>query len=77
MIRGAKHIIPVKLFFYTSGTCSHNIIALLCLCAFYFTYFFYNQKYSKLERKPQKKRHGEEICKRLDFLVFSDKDDKS
>ena len=23
------------------------------------------------------KRHGEEICKQLDFLVFSAKDDKS
>ena len=38
----------------------------------------YNQNYSKLEGKQmQKKEHGEEISKRLDFLVFSDKDDKS
>ena len=60
------------------GACEvlHNIIALLCLSAFYFTYFiFYNQKYSKLKNVNRwKKVHGEEICKRLDFLVFSDKD---
>ena len=44
-----------------------------------FYLFFYNQNYSKLEGKQmlRKKRHGEEIYKRLDFLVFSDKDDKS
>ena len=62
---------------YTSKSRLHNVIALLCLCAFYFTYF-YNQNYSKLEGKQmQKKRQGEEICKLLDFLVFSAKDDKS
>ena len=28
-------------------------------------------------QKKNKKKHGDEICKRLDFLVFSAKDDKS
>ena len=76
MIRGVKHIILVKSYSYTSRSRLHNIIALLCLCAFYFTYFiFYNQKYSKLKNVNRwKKVHGEEICKRLDFLVFSGKD---
>ena len=41
-----------------------------------FYLFFYNQNYSKLEGKQMQNSHGEEICKRLDFLVFSDKDDK-
>ena len=62
---------------YTSKSRLHNVIALLCLCAF-ISLIFYNQNYSKVEGKQmQKKRRGEEICKRLDFLVFSAKDDKS
>ena len=40
MIRGVKHIIPVELYSYTSRSRLHNIVALLYLCAFYFTYFF-------------------------------------
>ena len=52
------------------------VIALLCLCAFYFTYFFIT-KSTQNYNVNRKKRHGEEICKRLDFLVLSDKDYKS
>ena len=40
MIRGVKQIIPVELYCYTSRSRLHNIVALLGLCAFYFTYFF-------------------------------------
>ena len=79
MIRGVKHTIPVELYSYTSRSRLRNIVALLCLYAFYFL-ISYNQNYSKLEGKQmqkKKKKHGEEICKRLYFLVFSDKDDKS
>ena len=39
---------------------------------FFITKITQNQKVNRCK----KKRHDEEICKRLDFLVFSDKDDK-
>ena len=57
MIWGVKHIIPVKLYSYTSRSRLHNITAPLCLCAFYFLLIFYNnQKYSKLEDKQVQKK---------------------
>ena len=77
MIRGVKHITPVKFYSYTSRSRLHNIIS-SGACAPFILLIFYNQKYSKLKNVTWcKKIHCEEICKRLDFLVFSDKDDKS
>ena len=69
--RGGLSANEKKEKFASNGKSSSVLVCLL----FYVLFITKSTQNYKVNRC--KKRHGEEICKRLDFQVFSDKDDKS